>query len=54
MPADIKNKVRELLINPVFKVNADRIQADFMKYNAPENASALLERIITTSEGTTR
>ena len=49
MPAIIKNKVRELLMNPIYKANAERIQADFMNYDAPENAHTLLERIIATS-----
>lgn len=46
LPADIKNKVMELLTNPIFKANADRIKADFMNYDAPKTASALLEEIL--------
>ena len=46
IPEDIKKKVEELLTNPTYKKNAERIKADFSKYDALENTSILLEELI--------
>ena len=44
-PLSIKLAVKELLFNPVYRKNAQRIQTDFARYNAPEKAAELLETL---------
>lgn len=44
-PDAIRDAVREALDNPVYRQNAQRIQADFAKYDAPARAAELLEAL---------
>lgn len=44
-PGAIREAVREVLENPVYRENAKRIQADFAKYDAPTRAAELLESL---------
>jgi len=41
----IRKAVREVLVNPTYRANAERIQADFAKYDAPTRAAELLEAL---------
>lgn len=43
LPCEVRDAVKEVLINPVYRDNARRIQADFTKYDAPTRATELLE-----------
>ena len=42
-PGQVRDAVKEVLANPVYRDNAKRIQADFAQYNAPTRAAELLE-----------
>jgi UDP:flavonoid glycosyltransferase YjiC (YdhE family) len=44
-PGQIRDAVKEVLANPVYHDNAIRIQADFVKYDAPTRAAELLEAL---------
>jgi MGT family glycosyltransferase len=44
-PDDIRQAVREVLSNPMYRQNARRIQADFAKHDAPMEAVRLLEAL---------
>jgi UDP:flavonoid glycosyltransferase YjiC (YdhE family) len=44
-PEDIRQAVREVLTNPVYRENAKRIQSDFAQYDAPRQAVELLEAL---------
>ena len=44
-PGEVRDAVREVLANPVYRNNARRIQADFAKYDAPTRAAELLEAL---------
>jgi UDP:flavonoid glycosyltransferase YjiC (YdhE family) len=44
-PKAIREAVKEVLENPVYRQNAKRIQADFAKYDAPTRAAELLEAL---------
>jgi UDP:flavonoid glycosyltransferase YjiC (YdhE family) len=46
----IRNAVRDALDNPRYRQNAQRIQADYARHNAPEEAAALLERLAATGQ----
>lgn len=43
---EIRNAVNEVLRNPVYRENAKRVQADFARYDAPEQAANLLEGLV--------
>ena len=45
-PRDVREAVREVLTNPVYRDNARRIQADFAKHDAPTRAVELLETLV--------
>ena len=45
-PDEIKNAVKEVLANPQYRQNAQRIQADFAEYDAPTKAVELLEALV--------
>ena len=42
---EVRDAVREVLVNPVYRENAKRIQSDFAKYDAPTRAAELLEAL---------
>lgn len=42
---EVRDAVKEVLGNPVYRENARRIQSDFAKYNAPTRAAELLEAL---------
>ena len=44
-PDEIRDAVKEVLVNPKYRENARRIQADFAKYDAPTRAAELLESL---------
>ncbi len=44
-PGELRDAVKEVLINPVYRENARRIQSDFAKYDAPTRAAELLEAL---------
>ena len=44
-PEAIRDAVKEVLANPIYRENARRIQADFAKYDAPTRAAELLEAL---------
>jgi hypothetical protein len=44
----VRAAVQDVLANPRFRQNAQRIQADYARHNAPEEAAALLERLAAT------
>jgi len=44
-PKAIREAVKEVLENPVYREHAKRIQADFGKYDAPTRAAELLEAL---------
>jgi UDP:flavonoid glycosyltransferase YjiC (YdhE family) len=44
-PKAIREGVKEVLGNPVYRENAERIKADFAKYDAPLRAAELLEAL---------
>jgi UDP:flavonoid glycosyltransferase YjiC (YdhE family) len=44
-PSQVRNAVKEVLANPVYRNNARRIQADFAQYDAPTRAAELLEAL---------
>jgi len=43
--AEVRDAVKEVLVNPVYRANAKRIQSDFAKYDAPTRAAELLEAL---------
>jgi UDP:flavonoid glycosyltransferase YjiC (YdhE family) len=45
-PQEIKDAVREVLANPVYRENARRIQVDFARYDPPTRAAELLEALV--------
>lgn len=45
LPDQVRDAVKEVLSNPVYRDNARRIQADFAKYDAPTRAAELLEAL---------
>jgi UDP:flavonoid glycosyltransferase YjiC (YdhE family) len=47
-PKEIRDAVREVLGNPMYRENAKRIQKDFAGYDAPERAVELLEDLAST------
>ncbi len=49
-PEQLRAAVRELLTNQRYRQNARRIQADYARHNAPEEAAALLERLVATGQ----
>jgi len=44
-PEEVRDAVKEVLANPVYRENAKRIQSDFAKYDAPTRAAELLEAL---------
>jgi MGT family glycosyltransferase len=44
-PSEVRDAVKEVLVNPVYRENAKRIQSDFAKYDAPTRAAELLEAL---------
>lgn len=44
-PGEVRDAVKEVLVNPVYRENAKRIQSDFAKYDAPTRAAELLEAL---------
>ncbi len=44
-PEEVRDAVKEVLVNPIYRENAKRIQSDFAKYNAPTRAVELLEAL---------
>jgi len=44
-PGELRDAVKEVLANPVYRENARRIQSDFAKYDAPTRAAELLEAL---------
>ncbi len=44
-PGEVRNAVKEVLANPLYRDNAKRVQADFAKYDAPTRAAELLEAL---------
>jgi hypothetical protein len=42
----VREAVKEVLTNPLYRKNAKRIQADFAKHDAPKRAVELLEALI--------
>lgn len=44
-PDEVRDAVKEVLVNPVYRENAKRIQSDFAKYDAPTRAAELLEAL---------
>jgi len=44
-PVQVRDAVKEVLANPVYRENARRVQADFAKYDAPARAAELLEAL---------
>lgn len=44
-PGQVRDAVKEVLSNPVYRNNARRIQVDFAKYDAPTRAAELLEAL---------
>ncbi len=44
-PEEVRDAVMEVLVNPVYRQNARRIQSDFAKYDAPTRAAELLEAL---------
>ena len=44
-PEEVREAVKEVLVNPVYRENARRIQSDFAKYDAPTRAAELLEAL---------
>jgi UDP:flavonoid glycosyltransferase YjiC (YdhE family) len=44
-PQTVREAVKEVLENPVYRQNAGRIKADFAKYDAPTRAAELLETL---------
>jgi MGT family glycosyltransferase len=49
-PEQILKAVRQIFSNPVYRKNAQLIQNEFKKYNAPHMAVKLLEKMISTHE----
>jgi UDP:flavonoid glycosyltransferase YjiC (YdhE family) len=49
-PEQVRAAVQEVLTNPRYRQNAQRIQADYALHNAPEEAAALLERLAATRQ----
>jgi UDP:flavonoid glycosyltransferase YjiC (YdhE family) len=49
-PEQIRAAVREALSNPRYLRNAERLQADYARHNAPEEAATLLERLAATRQ----
>jgi UDP:flavonoid glycosyltransferase YjiC (YdhE family) len=47
-PAQVGAAVRDMLANQRYRQNARRIQADYARHSAPEEAAALLERLAAT------
>jgi len=44
-PGEVRDAVKEVLANPVYRENARRIQSDFARYDAPTRAAELLEAL---------
>ena len=44
-PGELRDAVKEVLVNPVYRENARLIQSDFVKYDAPTQAAELLEAL---------
>jgi UDP:flavonoid glycosyltransferase YjiC (YdhE family) len=49
-PTQIRNAVRRVLASSGYRENARRIQADYARHSAPDEAAALLERLATTGQ----
>jgi UDP:flavonoid glycosyltransferase YjiC (YdhE family) len=47
-PEQVRAAVQDVLANPRYRQNAQRIQADYARHSAPEEAAALLERLAAT------
>jgi UDP:flavonoid glycosyltransferase YjiC (YdhE family) len=45
LPANVRDAVKEVLVNPSYRENARRIQADFARYDALTRAAELLEAL---------
>jgi MGT family glycosyltransferase len=44
-PGEVRDAIKDVLVNPKYRENARRIQADFAKYDAPTRAAELLESL---------
>jgi UDP:flavonoid glycosyltransferase YjiC (YdhE family) len=49
-PEQLRSAVRDVLTNPRYRQNAQRIQADYARHNAPEAAAVLLEQLAATGQ----
>jgi UDP:flavonoid glycosyltransferase YjiC (YdhE family) len=49
-PEQIRAAVHDALVTPHYRQNAERIQADYARHNAPEEAAALLEQLAATGQ----
>ena len=49
-PEQLHAAVQDVLTNPRYRQNAQRIQADYARHNAPEEAAVLLERLAATGQ----
>lgn len=45
-PSDIQAAVKQVLADPTYRNNAQRIQRDFAQYNGPQRAAELLEALV--------
>ena len=45
-PAEVRDAVKRVLVNPVYRENARRIQDDFARHDAPTRAAELLEALV--------
>jgi UDP:flavonoid glycosyltransferase YjiC (YdhE family) len=46
VPNKIRDAVKTVLANPIYRENAKRVQADFAQYDAPKKAAELLEAVV--------
>jgi UDP:flavonoid glycosyltransferase YjiC (YdhE family) len=49
-PGQLRAAVREVQANPRYRHNAQLIQSDYARHNAPEEAAALLEQLAATGQ----
>jgi UDP:flavonoid glycosyltransferase YjiC (YdhE family) len=49
-PEQVRGAVQDVLTNPRYRQNAQRIQADYARHNAAEEAATLLERLAATGQ----
>lgn len=45
-PVEVRDAVKRVLVNPVYRENARRIQDDFARHDAPTRAAELLEALV--------